>query len=116
MSSFVRKLLVPVVLLAGAKSFTQWLKLPSNPTDQSDIQDKNRLKDFFGWLSPAMEEHWQTWEAKRSYHNMKNIGSEWVRLDAQRGYKGLSFVAAVATLAGVAVGIPLGVILSVVLL
>jgi hypothetical protein len=116
MSNLMRKLMVPVVMLAGAKSFTQWLKLPAIPTDPTEVQDKNRLKDFYGWLSPEMEVHWQTWEQDRSYHNLKNIGSEWVRLDAQRGYKGLAFLATIATLAGFAAGIPLGLLISVVLL
>lgn len=80
------------VLVAGAISFDGWLNLPRNPTSPQDQQDKARLANDWGWNDPAMEVHWQTYEADPSKHNLKNIGSEHARLDAQRAYKMYSYL------------------------
>lgn len=82
----MRILLIPLALLAQAAGGLRWLLWPI-----SDPQDRARRRDCWGWLSPEMEPHWRTLAAATGfsgrYEAMKNIVSEWTRLDAQRGSK-----------------------------
>lgn len=82
MSTALRLLLAPVILVLAALSF---LRL-----------DAYRRTNCYGWLSPHMEEHWQRlahWRREADFdHVAKNILSEWVRLDAQRAGKLFAFL------------------------
>ena len=86
------KWLIPNIILDGARSFITWLKLPEHPASINDSQNKGRLSNFDGLFAPQMQQHWQSFAEHPSKHYLKNIGTEWVRLDPQRAYKTLSFL------------------------
>lgn len=92
-------LLIPRVIWDGARSFRSWLKLPKNPSDPAEAQDAARLKNNLGWTGPEMEEHWASYIDHKDFHHRKNLGSEWVRSDAQRAYKFGSFIIVALVLA-----------------
>jgi hypothetical protein len=84
--------LIPGIIFDGARSFVTWLELPSHPASLSDNENKERLRDFDGLFAPQMQPHWQAFAEHPTKHYLKNIGTEWVRLDPQRAYKTLSFL------------------------
>jgi hypothetical protein len=86
------KWLIPDIILDGARSFITWLELPEHPASINDSQNKGRLSNFDGLFAPQMQQHWQSFAEHPSKHYLKNIGTEWVRLDPQRAYKTLSFL------------------------
>lgn len=92
----VAVLLLPWVMLAAAAGGIYWLvwTLPFGHNED----DKERLADVAGLVGPEMEQHWQRLtdsvpDIHDTYEALKNIMSEWVRLDAQRGGKFLSLIA-----------------------
>jgi hypothetical protein len=93
-----RLLLIPIVIGCGAFSWFSYLDGTKN------VQDAGRVKGWWGWLSPAMDEHWARLADPKSadygsaYHSLKNCGAEWSRSDPQRSYKALSFIVAIALL------------------
>jgi len=107
--------LVPRIVLDGASSFADWLMLPDQPLSAADQADRRRLQDFDGLFSPEMQPHWDAFASHPNKHYLKNIGSEWVRLDPQRAYKTLSFVLVAGSLLvmlmGLAAGIGIGLVL-----
>lgn len=84
--------LVPGIIFDGARSFVSWLELPNHPASLHDSENKGRLRDFDGLFAPQMQQHWQAFAEHPTKHYLKNIGTEWVRLDPQRAYKTLSFL------------------------
>jgi hypothetical protein len=86
------KWLIPDIILDGARSFITWLELPDHPESMNDSQNKGRLSNFDGLFAPQMQQHWRSFAEHPSKHYLKNIGTEWVRLDPQRAYKTLSFL------------------------
>lgn len=88
---FRRRLVVCRVIWDGFISRMSWNFIKKDSTDPNDIQNLNRLKYFYQWLSPEMEQHWQTYENDPTFHNRKNLGSERFRLDAQLAYKDSSY-------------------------
>jgi len=56
-------------------------------------QDKGRARYLFGWNDPAMSAYWTRLSAVRWFHihdwyeALKNVASEWTRLDPQRAVK-----------------------------
>lgn len=91
----IKKLLyIPIVWALGAKS---WLGMLANPGND---YERNATKYLWGWLDPAMDPHWDRLfknpDNEPWAHRAKNIGSEWNRLDAQRGYKAGAFLLAIA--------------------
>ena len=107
--------LIPRIVLDGARSFADWLMLPDQPVSPTDRENRGRLKDFDGLFSPQMQQHWDAFATHPDKHYLKNIGSEWVRLDPQRAYKTLSFCLVVGSLlvmlislaAGIGIGLAL---------
>ena len=82
-------LLFPVIIVLSAVSFIQQTTRPS------DQLDKLRRRNYFGWLSPQMVEHWNrlfSVPISLWYHSAKNVLAEWVALDPQRAGKLLSFI------------------------
>lgn len=88
-------LLFPWVMLAAAAGALYWLvwTLPFG----KNVEDKERLADVAGLVGPEMEPNWlrlqdSVPDIHDTYEALKNIMSEWVRLDAQRGGKFLSLL------------------------
>lgn len=52
-------------------------------------KDKKRLESGLGLWSPEMLPHWERLKKTKGLdgHSLINIGTEWVRLDAQRAFK-----------------------------
>jgi hypothetical protein len=101
-------LLIPFVIWCGFTSWGSYLNGTSN------TQDANRVRRWWGWLSPAMGPEWNrladpahpdygSW-----YHSTKNIGSEWARLDVQRAYKAMSFLLVTLVALALIIGLLLG--------
>jgi hypothetical protein len=92
----IKVLLIPVIVTVSAISFvTQW----RSPDNQLDAERRRKLA---GWLGPDMEPHWQRlfeWRWGDIRHDMRNVMSEWVRLDPQRAGKAFSFLLVVAVAA-----------------
>ncbi|TXH38765.1 MAG: hypothetical protein E6Q98_02905 [Rhodospirillaceae bacterium] len=59
-----------------------------------------------GWLSLLA-----VWRKEAWYHRLKNIGSEWARLDAQRAYKAAAFVSVGLFALGCGIGAVISMIL-----
>ena len=82
-----RLALLPVVALAGAFSWATYF-VNGVPDDK-----KSYWANCWGWLSPEMEPHWivladkHTPGRKSTFHEIKNIGSEYCRAFAQTAYK-----------------------------
>jgi hypothetical protein len=106
-----QKALAIVVLGAGAFSWGDTLEGTKTEKDQG------RMKYWWGWTSLEMQEHWERLADPKSedygswYHSLKNIGSEWARLDPQRAYKALSFIVIVAMLLAFSLAFTVGVLL-----
>jgi len=81
----VKLLLAPLIVFLSALSFPRL--------------DDFRRWDCFGWISPAMAEHWQRLYRERTDHAAKNVLAEWCRQDPQRAGKLFSFVTIVLLLA-----------------
>jgi hypothetical protein len=113
MSNARKKWLIPRVVWDGARRAWSWVwkamtdGFSDAPASQ---QDKARTENLFGWFDPAMDQHFADYEANPIFHERKNLGREWVRLDAQRGYKVLSMFVVWAGLLGLVLGSGLGVL------
>jgi hypothetical protein len=89
-----RFVLLPVVFCAGAFSWGTYA-VRGVPDDK-----KAMWKNCWGWLSPQMEEHWDMLAdtefpgRKSTFHELKNIGSEYCRVWPQTAYKAGSFLVA----------------------
>ena len=104
MRSVGRVLLIPAVYIACGYSWLTYLVF-GFPDDKAHMP-----KDFWGWLGSSMAPHWADWEArdKGVFHELKNLGSEWVRLDAQRAAKLGAFLFVSNGIVGLVVGFLLG--------
>lgn len=76
-----RVALMPVVL--GALAWSQFTYLLFGiPKDKVALYDK-----YIGWLEPEMDQYWQAYlaakDAGQKFHELKNIGVEWTRANAQ---------------------------------
>ena len=84
--TYTRLLAAPVILVLAALSFPRL--------------EAYRRAHCYGWLSPAMDEHWRrlaNWRDEGDFdHVAKNVLSEWVRLDAQRAGKLFAFLLCIA--------------------
>jgi hypothetical protein len=95
-----------LAILASAWGMTRWLiALARGPRDQVYRENLYRFLDQFGLNSdaPSMVDAWARIRRKPySLHDWKNLTTEWVRLDAQRAAKFMSFVIVVLTLGHIA--------------
>lgn len=100
-SSFGRVVLALVVIVAGAWSWLADNLLAWHPS-RSEMQ-----RACWGWLSPAMTPHWQrVADGNESlFHVLKNVGTEWARLDSERVYKAGCFVLVGAVVTAFACGV-----------
>jgi hypothetical protein len=74
-----------------------------------DKTNKKRRKNMWGWNDKAMEEHWQRFfNAPDLTHTLSNLGSEWTRLDEQRGYK---FFGGLGLSLGLLIGLTIGLVI-----
>jgi hypothetical protein len=100
------------VYLDGAKSWLGY-SVYGFPANKADMK-----ADGYGWSSsaPAMVDAWARYESDPSFHNRKNLGSEWCRLSAERAYKLGAFIgcclATALLLIGLIAGCCLGVALA----
>lgn len=84
--SWGRKVLIPVVL--GACAWSQFSYIFSGiPKDKKQLYDK-----WMGWEEQEMEPHWQSLLSHKEhgtslFHELKNIGVEWTRFNAQPAAK-----------------------------
>lgn len=81
----MRALLIPLALLAEAIGGVYWLVYGF--WWGSDAQDRARSKYLFGWLDPALYDAWRQLETSFGYESLKNLVSEYTRLDPQRAAK-----------------------------
>jgi hypothetical protein len=94
MRTFLKMLLAPIIFYAGAWS---WASSIGDPPDDKESYFAN----MWGWLAPEMDEHWARLFDKKherygfNYHNLKNVGAEWARVNPQRAYKALALIGAV---------------------
>lgn len=92
--SWGRLALLPVIFAAGAFSWGTYV------TGNLPADKRSYWKNFWGWLSPAMEPHWTLLgdvdhpERKSTFHEVKNIGAEYCRAWPQTAYKAGSFLVA----------------------
>lgn len=63
--------------------------------------DCNRRGWSYGWMSPAMNEHWERLWDEHDFHAAKNVLVEWTRLDPQRAAKLFSFLLTVSVLVNI---------------
>jgi hypothetical protein len=91
--------LLPVITATGAFSWGTY-SVEGRPDDK-----KAMWSNFWGWLSPAMEEHWDmlgyknTPGRKSTFHELKNVGTEYHRTWPQTAFKANSFIAVCLVLA-----------------
>lgn len=72
---------IPRVVWLGARSWLGYFG--TRPPEKEGM-----WADRWGWTGPGMAEHWDRYfAAPRDVEAVKNLGSEWARLDAQRAYK-----------------------------
>jgi hypothetical protein len=83
----LRILLFPLAQIASGISFLVWLIRAPLPFLRNE-RDYARLKHFCGITSPQMKPHWDRYlDSPWNIHELINISTEWVRLDAQRASK-----------------------------
>jgi len=101
MKAWLKLLLLPWAFLAAAAGGGYWMVYGF--WFGSDAQDRTRDNGLFGWLVPAMDPHFRRFAEEMAaarwyqwphiiYENLKNLASEWDRLDAQRAVKLLCLV------------------------
>lgn len=91
--------MIPIALYSGFRGAISWIEkgLTGNWEDKGEgpdgEDDRDRHRNIGGWDHPQMEEHWVRWrKTPFDLHVIKNLLTEWVRDDAQRAGKYLSFV------------------------
>lgn len=95
-----RVVLIPVVIAVGAFS---WFSIIDGT---KNAQDKSRTFSLWGWLDSRLDSQWDLFKSNDSrYHLLKNMGSEWAKLDGQRAYKAFSFLLVLSIVLGVVLGI-----------
>ena len=94
-----------------AKLILLWIGQVVGVVPRTGGNDRERAADGLGWVSPALDSAWR--RAIRAFrdgterfwgHALTNVGVEWTRLDAQRGWKLLVGTAQFAFYLGVALG------------
>lgn len=134
-----RPVTLPVILAGGAWSWLSYLLGTKDP------QNRDRLRNWWGWIDPRLDEHWcrifltrpvmvsdaanvlivtagetdegpvsvtdagwlslsAVWRREEWYHRLKNVGSEWARLDPQRAYKAAAFFSVALFALGCGIG------------
>lgn len=100
--------IIPALVCAGAWSWLTYLMGTSDPFR------KSQLADSWGYLGAGMAPHWARLadradpEYLSAFHSLKNIGSEWARLDPQRAYKAGCFLLIGVSIAAFAGGLLIG--------
>jgi hypothetical protein len=108
-SNVGRVLLIPVLFAAG---FWSWLTYLVKGAP--DAYRKAQLADWWGYLGSDMGAHWSrladpsSSEYGSAFHSLKNIGTEWARLSAERTYKSGCFILVCAVVAAFVCGVAFG--------
>lgn len=103
-----------VILPCAGFSSLQWILRYIFSRAGMNDQDRRRVEYSFGITSPGLEVAWQralhgdvdskAW----GFHVLKDVMSEWVKLDAQRGGKFLSMLAIGGALISLGAGVAIG--------
>lgn len=84
---------IPIVVLLGAYSWFFSVLLKRAAKESAD--NVQMEQDSWGWTGTSMQPHWDRLflnpNKERWVELVKNIGSEWARLDAERAYKVSAF-------------------------
>ena len=103
-----RILLAPVVIACG---FWSWIGFFTT----KNLQDQRRFGNCWGWLDPRLEPQWALFSTSTdsAYELLKNMGSEWAKLDGQRAYKAMSFLMVIGTVVPWAIALAVMLALSI---
>ncbi len=86
-----------VIIPCAGFSALQWIWRYTFHRSTMNPEDRARVEHAFGINDPRLD---PIWKAAVDFHTRKDVMSEWVKLDAQRGGKFLSLVAMLTAVPG----------------
>lgn len=107
----IRKVIyVPVVIAAETLAWDFTISRFNATAYPDDVRMKSH---GWGWADPALDPAWDRLfnnpNKEGWFHRVKNVGSEWCRLDSERAGKATSWLISLAFLLGLAAGFYAGV-------